>query len=264
MYGITKTPVDFGGPSFVGALDDLPAPAAAYSVARRLLTSYTGPLIRVRRSSDSTELDIGYDAAGDLDTAALLAFCGAGDGRVAKEYDQSGVALHVTHPTAAEQPRIVASGVVDEKNARPCAIGQTLTGGLYHESALTVQHAFAVAAYSATPFDDYNTIFSDRVNKNLISGTQGATTLFNFPGFTFKVNGAATLQYAPLTELKISDVQLASPTAFSGFWLFHQHVVDRGWLGPISEAICFPANLTGGDATILRQNQAAYYGITLP
>ncbi len=54
--------------TYVGAL-------AAYS-QRRLRTAYTGPLIRVRRSSDNAESDIGYGADGWLDGAALLAFSG--------------------------------------------------------------------------------------------------------------------------------------------------------------------------------------------
>jgi hypothetical protein len=60
-----------------GILDSITAPAAAaYSVARRLRTAYTGPAIRVRRSSDNAEVDIGFTPDGDLDSAALSAFVG--------------------------------------------------------------------------------------------------------------------------------------------------------------------------------------------
>lgn len=61
------------GAGFTGILDEYSGAAAAYSV-RRLSSTYTDGLIRVRRSSDDTEQDIGFDANGDLDTTALLAF----------------------------------------------------------------------------------------------------------------------------------------------------------------------------------------------
>ncbi len=40
----------------------------------------TGSPVRVRRLSDNAEADIGFTAEGYLDTAALLAFVGAGNG----------------------------------------------------------------------------------------------------------------------------------------------------------------------------------------
>ena len=46
---------------FVGAFDAYSNDIdATWSVARRVLSSYTGPLVRVRRSNDNQELDIGY------------------------------------------------------------------------------------------------------------------------------------------------------------------------------------------------------------
>lgn len=100
-----------GGASFVGPLDDYTADmAGAWSVARRLLSSYEGALIRVRRSSDSAELDIGYDTNGNLDTATLLSFCGAGDGFLRWRYDQSGNGRHFGQATAVNQPQVVSSG----------------------------------------------------------------------------------------------------------------------------------------------------------
>lgn len=55
---------------FDGMLDQYGDAAAAYSL-RKLRNGYTGDAIRVRRSSDNTERDMGfYD--NDLDTAALL------------------------------------------------------------------------------------------------------------------------------------------------------------------------------------------------
>lgn len=48
-----------------------PKPKSAYSL-RKLYSQYTGNAIRVRRDSDNAELDIGFDANGDLNTTALM------------------------------------------------------------------------------------------------------------------------------------------------------------------------------------------------
>lgn len=97
-------------------LDLYPSAAAAYSV-RKLRSAYTGSAIRVRRSSDNTESDIGF-SGGNLDTTALTSFCGSGNGFVTTWYDQSGNARNATQTTAANQPQIVSSGSVITENTK--------------------------------------------------------------------------------------------------------------------------------------------------
>jgi hypothetical protein len=92
-----------------------------YSLARKLRSAYTGPLVKVRRSSDSAVLDIGTTALGVLDEGALLAFAGAGDAFVNTFYDQGPSAKHLTQATAAAQAKIVASGVVVKLGGKPAA-----------------------------------------------------------------------------------------------------------------------------------------------
>jgi hypothetical protein len=98
-------------------LDTYSGAAAAYSL-RLLNTSYVGFAIRVRRSSDNTEANIGFNVNGELDTIALLTFCGAGDGFVKTWYDQSGNARNATQTTAINQPQIVSSGSVILQNGK--------------------------------------------------------------------------------------------------------------------------------------------------
>jgi hypothetical protein len=98
-------------------LDLYPNSAAAYSV-RKLTGTYTGNAIRVRRSSDNTEQDIGF-SSGNLDTTALTTFCSGTNGFVTTWYDQSGNARNATQTTAANQPQIVSSGSVLIKNLKP-------------------------------------------------------------------------------------------------------------------------------------------------
>lgn len=96
-------------------LDLYPA-THAYSV-RLLRTSYTGKCIRVRRSSDNTEQDIGF-SGGVLDTSALLSFVGAGSGFITTWYDQQG-SNNFTQTTLNNQPRIVLNGVLETENTKP-------------------------------------------------------------------------------------------------------------------------------------------------
>jgi hypothetical protein len=100
-------------------LDQYSGAAAAYSL-RKLRTAYTGSAIRVRRSNDNSEQDIGFtSSAGDLDTASLKTFVGANSGFVTTWYDQSTNARNATQTTAANQPRIVNAGTVERIAGEP-------------------------------------------------------------------------------------------------------------------------------------------------
>ena len=99
-------------------LDTYSGAAAAYSL-RKLNTSYTGYAIRVRRSSDNTEQNIGFNADGTLNTLALLAFVGSGNGFVTTWYDQSGNGRDITQTTASNQPKIVNAGSIYRLNGLP-------------------------------------------------------------------------------------------------------------------------------------------------
>lgn len=89
----------------------------AYSVTRQLSSSITNCLT-IRRSSDNTELDIGF-VGGNLDTTTLLSFVGANDGYVSKIYDQSGNNRHVTQTTLTKQPILVSGGTLLTYNGKP-------------------------------------------------------------------------------------------------------------------------------------------------
>ena len=124
-------------PSSTLLLDTYTGAAAAYSV-RRLSSTYTGNLIRVRRSSDNTEQNIGYDANNVLDTASLLSFVGAGNGFVTTWYDQSGNANNAAQSTALNQPQIVSSGALLTVNSKPCLMISTNSMGFSLTSTINV------------------------------------------------------------------------------------------------------------------------------
>ncbi len=105
-------------------LDTYTGAAAAYSL-RKLRSAYSGSAIRVRRASDNTEQDIGFNVFGELDTVSLASFCSGTNGFVKTWYDQSGNANDATQTTAANQPKIYdgTTGVVTEGTKPAINIG---------------------------------------------------------------------------------------------------------------------------------------------
>lgn len=99
-------------------LDLYPGASAAYSL-RLLNTSYTGNCIRVRRSSDNTEQNIGF-VGGIIDSASLKTFCSGTTCFVTTWYDQSGNINNATQSTAGNQPRIYNAGAIEKQNGEYC------------------------------------------------------------------------------------------------------------------------------------------------
>ncbi len=117
-------------------LDTYTGAAAAYSL-RKLRTAYTGDAIRVRRSNDNAETDIGFNVFGELDTVSLAAHCGSNDGFVKTWYDQSGNTNDATQTSTGSQPKIYDSstGVVTE-NGKPAIFKHNSAASLTFDSAL--------------------------------------------------------------------------------------------------------------------------------
>lgn len=95
-------------PSYLDGLATLPRSV----LSLKKLISTASNAVRVRRSSDNAEQDIGFTRT-DLDVAALLAFAGSSSAYVTTVYDQTGNAQHAAQTVSANQPRIVNAGVYD-------------------------------------------------------------------------------------------------------------------------------------------------------
>ena len=124
-------------------LDQYSGAAAAYSL-RKLRTAYTGNAIRVRRSNDNTEQDIGFTSAGDLDTASLKTFVGAGNsGFVTTWYNQGDSAnLNFTQTTALNQPRIISNNIIDTRLGEPSLNFQASNNNFMEVSSSTATFSF--------------------------------------------------------------------------------------------------------------------------
>lgn len=102
-----------------------PGPVAAYSL-RKLSMDFTGSPIRVRRTVDNVESDIGFAPDGSLDVDALASFAAHTGGtytnlRVTTWYDQVG-SNNLIQATTSQQPKIFdgATVSVEDLNGRPC------------------------------------------------------------------------------------------------------------------------------------------------
>jgi hypothetical protein len=94
-------------------LDCYPNAEAAYSL-RKLRTAYTGNCIRVRRTGDNVEQNIGF-VNNYLDTAALKTFIGSVSGFITTWYDQAG-SRNATQTNAANQPNIISASNLTYRN----------------------------------------------------------------------------------------------------------------------------------------------------
>ena len=248
-------------------------PASAAFSLRKLSTAYLGSAIQVRRSSDNATQDIGFTAGGDLDQVTLTTFVGAGNnGFVSIWYDQSGNGRNAIQATAANQPRIVNTGVVELVNGKP-TVRWTDPGGstqqrlecLVSTAVWTVNAvrdvvndpSFPVLGYKQTLLAlPANTDFSVRGNymndnngNDWVNGTNPPT---NWVNSVQTLTGTFSLHTITTSSNIQKNGTFSISSAFNG---------DRGLRdnNHVSELILFPAALSTPDRLTLECNQTVYY-----
>lgn len=235
----------------------LKIPFASSAFSLRKVGVYSGNLIRVRRSSDNTEQDIGI-VNGSLDETSLLNFCGAGNGFVTTWYDQSGNAKNATQTTTSLQPIIVTSGVVEKKNNRP-AIRFT---GAERLSAPSIAFGctFVVFQRSTT-----NQVISELTysssNRGLVPGPGGGSAFWTHD--LYSINGGSQSASQPnsavgstLFQVTGSGLKVSSSSHLIGYG-------SPSWeslIGYLPELIIYPTDVSSQRKGI-ELNQMRYYGI---
>lgn len=253
--------------------------SVAYSV-RKLSSAYSGPLIRVRRSSDNATLDIGFTGSGHLDTNALKTFVGGSNGLIATWYDQSGNNSHLTQATNGNQPIIVAGGVVQRENNRPFIRFWGVVSTSHNSLNLpfnmtTVGHVASVIRFVP---GGYGFILSSGGAYNWHGASPGSAFLIH-PSFasTSVRTGLAWQDGNPVSptsfpwpiSLTLAEFAPASPsvnTAWNNIGNDRNccHFLSGG--SGYSELIIFGAQLAAAERQAMANNQRTFFsiGVTLP
>ena len=169
----SQRPSSGGAPPPSGPPLDTLTAAAAYST-RKLRTAYAGSAIRVRRSNDNLEADIGF-SGNALDTAALTAHVGANSGFITTWYDQSGNGRNVTNATTGQQPRIVNAGTIEVIGTKP-AVRSRFSGLTLLFNTSPFMYAAGAVTISAVVDAE-----ATQTQTAAIVGEEGAGTPFYYP-----------------------------------------------------------------------------------
>jgi hypothetical protein len=200
-------------------LDTYGSAAAAYSL-RKLRSAYTGSAVRVRRSSDNTEQDIGFDSNGNLDQSALTTFCGVGNGFVTTWYDQSGNSKNLTESSATSQPQIVSSGAVITLNNK---IALNFDGSndklINTTTGYTINNTTFLGVYSINSVAGLGAVFSTGIFSGNVSGW-GIATNGNLTAIQTRYNGSALNPPAITISTNTQYLNFAITTTNSdSYWL---------------------------------------------
>lgn len=243
----------------------------AYSL-RKLRTAYAGNCIRVRRSSDNAEQDIGF-SGNYLDTASLLSFIGVNSGYITTVYDQSANAVNRVQTLAVRQPRIVNAGALDLE-------GSFTKINFYNSSSMLLHNAGYMPSSASYSF--FN-VYKRTTNTSVlyVGGTNQFAWVSN-PGdgasaFGQLTNGSNYNNGNSITTTTRAQVVTALPTntllahsctnytigSWSNAWWFGGYNIVGGgfdWQGSYLEEIIFQGN-SAADVAAITTNQKTYYGL---
>lgn len=253
---VTQTPL---------LLDLVTGAAAAYSL-RKLRTAYAGSAVRVRRSSDSAEQDIGFTSAGDFDTSAFSSFVGGGSGYVKTWYDQSGNGINVSQATAGQQPQIV----LNVQNGK--------AGVLWAAGSSTI----LTASLSVSLPNTFIGVLQQSVASNQVPYTNGtAAFLYNFSATQGRARSNADLVFTvTITNQNIIIAEFVNGTntatvrvngtetvgttgsaASNGTIAIGGFINSFYWTGYISEVVLFGTSIGASARATADTDINAYYAI---
>ena len=275
----------FSGPlvgvSFVGALDAYNV-VLAVSSARRLLTSYTGSIARIRSTGSGTpEQDFGYDTAGVIDTASIASFLGVDSGVFRYLYDQKG-SNNFGQASAASQPAYNATGL----NSRPTAQFDGSNDGLKtvgNISALPTWWGYVVSKPLATgsgpelwaivSYPQTATQYrlferkaaSTDIYYNNPGGGSAAIAYPNNTAFSHVLKGAAASRYAKGSNgVSISDSVENSIAGGFPSTIGYRDDSYHYFNGHICEVVLGSGTLTSQQETDLFTQLNAFWGTPIP
>lgn len=281
--------------AFTGILDTYTTASAAYST-RRLSSTYTSSLLRVRRA-DGSEQDIGYDADGHLDESAISTFAGGTACTVATWYDQSGNGNDLTNTNVSAQPQIYDGTVFYSIGTGTPARKALLFSSDYLQATADL-HAGAFYATSAvvtgTTIGNLSILNQDdslasgtaRIGQYLRTGSANNTArcvVFNTSGSNFADNTANNTvatgnSYVISSHGKSSQVEAFVDNVSNGHTSItgplrhgsglyrvgaNAHTTTPGalWDGRIAEVLFFDEDMSSGHQTGVVNDISTYFDI---
>ncbi|WP_169303282.1 beta strand repeat-containing protein [Pedobacter cryophilus] len=236
---------------------------------RKLIGSHSGPAVKVRRSIDNVETDIGFTSSGDLDEAALKTFAGTGnDAFVTIWYDQSGNGKNMTQTNTSLQPKILFAGNLKYINSRP-TIDFYLNKGLFFNTTTNLASVSAVIKSEYNAFPQYHTILGSG-NNRLGGLLENNGTNFHgnvYPSALWK-NGTSLASNASLnpilnTPMVISYTTTIAPSGTTvGLCIGNYNNGTNGGAILQSEVIGYATTVSSTDRQIIEVNQGTYYGVS--
>jgi hypothetical protein len=293
---VAAKPAGGAGPYTQGPLDIVAAAVfVAYGQRALAIANLGSALYTIERDSDSTTQSFDSDlVTGDAPVAAIASFIGAGNGLVTTWNDQSGNGIDLTN---LDNTLAALGWNVINASARP-GIGNSPQGGFGY-----LQSANTAAWTSAAPLTAFAVVYIDSadtagVGSLLSIGSPttpanwvfvGSARILNFemndasnnfqewdaPGSNFSglhifealvdASGNVTLLQDGTDVNAVSEggPNVALPTIVAGNVTAGPPVNNAGSNSYLYEMVAWAATVSSANRLAIRQNIAAWYGITL-
>lgn len=285
----------FGTLGYKQGVFQIPSLVLVYGL-RKLMPNYSGYCIRVVRSSDSAEQDIGF-VGNDLDTTSLASFIGVNSGTIKTWYDQSGHGYNATQGSTGLQPHIVISGSLVTTNSLPAI----KFGNSSYTNLVTSNYGTHLAGTYKQESYGFLMDFTDSGSStNIIFENNGGGQLDNpaieskASGLFYRYDGGGTLRSAASGAYTLSpslrfqtidetnlemkayrDASLITTTAYAagfnnksatslciGGRTFGGYLYNTTYYtGKLTEFYVFAKTLTEGEITVIKNNSYLYYSI---
>lgn len=264
---------------------------------RKLNSIYTGSAVRVRRSSDNTEQDIGF-IGNDFDTASAVTFASGSNLFVTRFYNQVLTGNNFVQTTSANQPRLVLNKIGGTKpsiefdgvndflvstwNAQIFGVNKPRISGFFVNisnvhNAGTNTSATLLGVGSVASSDFFiplrkNTT-SQAINTRHADGTNSVNFGWSGTGsaFTTTINLHAYIDNGNTCALRTKGVLVGSgvPTNLTALnniiiELRLGHVAGSSgsfWFGDMPEVIILPNEINATTSALIEANQISFYGI---
>lgn len=267
--GFCNTGGSGAGPTVL-LLDSLTAPAQFAYSTRKLRSAYAGNALRVQRTIDSTQSDIGF-TGNNLNTTTLASFCLGTDCVIVTWYDQMGNTNAATGNVNAA-PRIVIGNVIQTLNSNPTLnYSNGVTGvGLFISATLAQPNTIAIAQKTNAVVINAFLTDGNSTGRQLMyvsattyqsyggaGGLSGGTTDLNPHGLITSYNGASSNFYLDGASLASGN---NGTDPLQNQLIGYSNGTNAQINGLIPEYIVFPSAITAPDIAKIKASWAAQWG----